>query len=80
MLYIGKGIFRFPKISGPFEEIFTNKVDFGPLAEAVQSPKFDGMLKIYPNPDDKNLKKIHSYTQKLVFLSNLKIRVGSHED
>ena len=62
------------------DEIFNNKVDFGPLAEAVQSPKFDGMLKIYPKPDDKNSKKIHSYTQKLVFISNLKIRVGTYED
>ena len=46
----------------------------------VQSSNFVDKLEIYPNPDDKNLKKIHSYTQKLVFLSNLKIRVGSHED
>ena len=78
LLYIGKGIFRFPKISGPFEQIFINKLDFGPLVEAVQSPKFDGKLKICPNPDDENYKKIHPDRQKLVFLSKLKIRVGYH--
>ena len=71
-IYIGKSIFKFPKILGPF----TKKVDFGPLAEAIQSLKFDGMLNL--NPDDKSQKKIHSYTQKLVFLRNLKIRVGTH--
>ena len=78
LLYIGKGIFRFPKVSGQSEEIFINKVDFGPLVEASQSSKFVSIFQSYLNFDDKNLKKIHCATQKLVFVSKVKIRVGCH--
>ena len=63
---------------GQSGEILINKVDFGPLVEASQSSKFVSYLQIYLNFDDKNLKKIHCANKKLVFISELKIRVGCH--
>ena len=45
-------LLRFPKISGPFDEIFTNKVDFGPLVEVVETLKFVSNLQINFYPDD----------------------------
>ena len=64
-----------------FQNFWPKKMDFFVMERPfypVQSSNFVGMLEIYPNPDDKNLKKIHCATQKLVFISKLKIRVGCH--
>ena len=59
-----------------FQSFLAKKVEFYP----THPSNFVDKLQIYSKSNGRNLKKIGCNTQKLVFLSNLKIRVGPHED
>ena len=66
-----------------FQSFWAKKVEFFFMERPfylVPSSNFVSMLQIYSMPKHRVLKKIEVYTQKLVLLSNLKIRVGSYED
>ena len=78
LLYIGKwinGKFSISVLSG---EILTNQVDFWEVVLGRQLSKFVKKFQIYPNSNDQSWRKIQCGTQKLVFVSKLKIRVGCH--